>query len=70
MAVVDPAATDRLLVDIGADGRVSVSTWLDGEFPSSQVGGPRVLAWPLDAILAKLVREPVHLVRERNQVHR
>ncbi|MGH3822348.1 MAG: tetratricopeptide repeat protein [Pseudonocardiaceae bacterium] len=40
--------TDRLLVDVGADGRVSVSTWLDGELPNS-VGKPGELVWPLDA---------------------
>jgi hypothetical protein len=40
--------TDRLLVDMAADGRVSVSTWFDGEIPSS-VGEPRELVWPLDA---------------------
>ncbi|MGH3694087.1 MAG: hypothetical protein ACRDRX_08925 [Pseudonocardiaceae bacterium] len=40
--------TDRLLVDLGADGRVSVSTWLDGELPSP-VGEPAAVDWPLDA---------------------
>ncbi|MGH3693749.1 MAG: tetratricopeptide repeat protein [Pseudonocardiaceae bacterium] len=40
--------TDRLLVDVGADGRVSVSTWLDGELPSP-AGEPAALVWPLDA---------------------
>lgn len=39
---------DRLLVDVTADGRVSVSTWLDGELPSV-VGQPVKLAWPLTA---------------------
>ncbi len=38
--------TDRLLVDVGVDGRVVVSTWLDGELPSP-VGEPVELAWPL-----------------------
>src|SRR5262249_40448663 len=40
--------TDRLLVDVGADGRVSVSTWLDGELPSPG-SEPVELVWPLDA---------------------
>lgn len=39
---------DRLLVDAGADGRVSVSTWLDDELPS-EVGLPVELASPLTA---------------------
>ena len=38
--------TDRLLVDVSADGLVTVSTWLDGELPSL-VGEPVELAWPL-----------------------
>jgi hypothetical protein len=37
---------DRLLVDLGLDGRVSVSTWLDGELPAA--GEPREFGWPLD----------------------
>jgi tetratricopeptide (TPR) repeat protein len=37
---------DRLLVDLGLDGRVSVGTWLDGELPSP--GEPCELTWPLD----------------------
>lgn len=40
--------TDRLLVDLGADGRVAVSTWPDGELPNL-VGEPFELVWPLDA---------------------
>ncbi len=40
--------TDRLLVDLGADGRMSVSTWLDGELPNP-VGEPVRVVWPLDA---------------------
>ncbi|PZS11613.1 MAG: hypothetical protein DLM64_06380, partial [Solirubrobacterales bacterium] len=35
-----------MLVDVSADGLVSVSTWLDGELPSV-VGEPVELAWPL-----------------------
>ena len=37
--------TDRLLVDLGIDGRVSVSTWLDGELPAG--GETFELVWPL-----------------------
>ncbi len=37
---------DRLLVDLGMDGRVSVGTSLDGELPT--IGEPGELAWPLD----------------------
>ncbi len=39
---------DRLFVNLGADGRVSVSTALDGEYPS-QVGEPAELNWPMTA---------------------
>ena len=39
---------DRLLVDLTADGRVSVGTWLDGELPGGAAGEPSGLAWPLD----------------------
>ena len=39
---------DRLLVDLAADGRASVASWLDGdEYPAS--GEPFGLTWPLDA---------------------
>ncbi len=37
---------DRLLVELGGDGRVSVGTWLDGDLP--QMGEPRELTCPLD----------------------
>jgi len=40
---------DRLFVDLAADGRVSVSTMLEGELPGGTAGEPGVLAWPLDA---------------------
>lgn len=46
--VVVEQVTDRLLVDVDADGRVSVSTWLDGELPGGPVGEPTELVWPLD----------------------
>ncbi|HEU4421263.1 MAG TPA: CHAT domain-containing protein, partial [Pilimelia sp.] len=46
--MVDRSVTDRVLVDVAADGRVSVSTWLDGELPGP-VGEPVDLVWPLDA---------------------
>ncbi|MGH3913844.1 MAG: CHAT domain-containing protein, partial [Pseudonocardiaceae bacterium] len=39
---------DRLLVDLGADGRVSVSTLLDGEISPTPAGEPFELVWPLD----------------------
>lgn len=38
---------DRLFVNLGADGRVSVSTELDGEYPS-QVSEPTELSWPMN----------------------
>ncbi len=40
---------DRLLVDLAADGRVSVSPWLEGELPGGASGDPYPLAWPLEA---------------------
>ncbi len=40
---------DRLFVDLTADGRVSVGTWLEGELPGLAAGEPGTLAWPLDA---------------------
>lgn len=40
--------TNRLLVDLRPDGRVSVSTFFDGEIAPSPVGEPFELAWPLD----------------------
>jgi hypothetical protein len=40
---------DRLFVDLPADGQVSVSTWLDGDFPGGEAGERTALAWPLDA---------------------
>ncbi|WXK63356.1 CHAT domain-containing protein [Nonomuraea sp. N2-4H] len=39
---------DRLLVDIGADGRVSVAVWLAGEQFPKPVGDPVEVSWPLD----------------------
>jgi len=41
--------TDRLLVDVGPGGLVSISTWLEGEYPSGPAGKPLELVWPLDA---------------------
>jgi hypothetical protein len=41
------AVPDRLLVDLGVDGRVSIGIWLDGELPAA--GKPRELEWPLDS---------------------
>lgn len=40
---------DRLFVDLGVDGRVHVSSWVEGEFPDSVGGEPPALVWPLDA---------------------
>ena len=40
---------DRLFVDLTADGRISVGTWLEGELPGGAAGEPCALAWPLDA---------------------
>jgi CHAT domain-containing protein len=39
---------DRLLVDLDADGRMSVSTWWAGEAPV-RVGAPVEVVWPLGA---------------------
>jgi hypothetical protein len=39
---------DRLLIDLDTGGRVSVSTWLDGELPGA-AGEPIELTWPLDS---------------------
>ena len=38
--------TDRLIVDLSEDGRVSVGTWLENHLP--QPGEFRDLGWPLD----------------------
>lgn len=38
---------DRLIVDLNADGRVSVATWLEGELPAAPTP-PAALDWPLD----------------------
>ncbi len=40
---------DRLLVDVDADGRLSVSQWLKGELPSP-VGAPVKLKFPLSTV--------------------
>jgi tetratricopeptide (TPR) repeat protein len=40
--------SDRLMVDLGVDGRVSVSVWLDGELPGGPAPQPFELSWPLD----------------------
>jgi len=37
------------LFDLTADGRVSVSTMLEGELPGGVAGEPGALGWPLDA---------------------
>jgi CHAT domain/NACHT domain len=45
---------DRLLVDLGQDGRVAVWTWLEGQIP--QCGEPYELEWPLDDDAAEDLR--------------
>ena len=40
---------DRLIIDLGRDGRVRLSTWVEGEFPDSVEGEPPALDWPLGA---------------------
>jgi hypothetical protein len=40
--------SDRLMVDLGPEGRVSVSAWLDGELPGGPAPRPFQLSWPLD----------------------
>src|SRR5690348_3896502 len=37
---------DRLLVELGADGRVSVGQWPEGDL-LPEIGAPSELAWPL-----------------------
>ena len=62
---------DRLLVELGADGRVSVGTWLDGKVPAA--GEPFELAWPIgdDALeelrwyLEDYLRAPFGVYEER-----
>ena len=49
MCVWGGRVADRLLVDLTADGQVSVGTWLEGELPGGAAGDPDALAWPLDA---------------------
>ncbi|HEX4805042.1 MAG TPA: CHAT domain-containing protein, partial [Conexibacter sp.] len=40
---------NRLIVDLGADGEVSVAPWFDGELPSAAASERFPLHWPLDA---------------------
>jgi tetratricopeptide (TPR) repeat protein len=40
------AVSDRLLVELGGDGRVSVGSWLEGDLPG--LGEFSDLVWPLD----------------------
>src|ERR1700678_3431618 len=42
------AVTCRLVVDLGADGRVSVSSWSDRDLRGGGAGEPSELAWHLD----------------------
>ena len=39
---------DRLLVDLGVDGKVMISLWREGEQAEALAGGPLSLVWPLD----------------------
>ncbi len=65
--------TDRLLVDVGADGQVSVSAWPDGDAFPSPAGEPFELVWPLDTdasedlrwYLEDYVRAPFGVYEER-----
>ncbi len=45
-----------MLVDLGADGRVSVSTLLDGEISPTPAGDPFELVWPLDTDALEALR--------------
>ncbi|MGV9763567.1 tetratricopeptide repeat protein [Micromonospora tulbaghiae] len=40
--------TDRLVIDIGTDGRATIATWLDGELLPEPDGEPFPLIWPVD----------------------
>ncbi|HZG06514.1 MAG TPA: hypothetical protein VE546_23560, partial [Streptomyces sp.] len=40
--------TERLVVEVADDGRVTVLEWPAGEALPSPVGGPAEPAWPLD----------------------
>jgi tetratricopeptide (TPR) repeat protein len=47
---------DRLIIDLAPDGRVSVSSWLDGELPGAPAAEPFALAWPLDGEALEALR--------------
>ena len=49
MAVRGERVPDRLLVDVDADGRVSVVPWREGELPAGVAGAPQQLTWPARA---------------------
>jgi tetratricopeptide (TPR) repeat protein len=49
--------TDRLVVDVTPDGRLSVSVWLEGEFlPSQPVAPPQEFVSPLDGEVLEEIR--------------
>jgi len=47
---------DRVLVDLSMDGRVSVSTWLEGELPGGPTAEPFELVWPLSGEALEVLR--------------
>ncbi|MGP4010775.1 tetratricopeptide repeat protein [Streptomyces sp. 4N124] len=48
--------TERLLLDIAQDGRVTVSAWRAGESLPDRVGDPFPLIWPLDGAALEELR--------------
>ncbi|MFD3927307.1 tetratricopeptide repeat protein [Streptomyces sp. NPDC058614] len=48
--------TERLLLDVARDGRVTVSAWRAGESLPDRVGDPFPLIWPLDAAALEELR--------------
>ncbi|MFD7403575.1 tetratricopeptide repeat protein [Streptomyces sp. NPDC059866] len=48
--------TERLLLEVPGDGRVTVLAWPDGELYPSRVGDPVALAWPLDGPVLEELR--------------
>ncbi|WP_422769980.1 tetratricopeptide repeat protein [Plantactinospora sp. WMMC1484] len=45
----DGDMTDRLLIEVAAGGRISVSIWPGGEEPAEPVAAPTVVDWPMDS---------------------
>ncbi|MEV6002568.1 CHAT domain-containing protein, partial [Streptomyces griseomycini] len=50
------AVSERLLLEITGDGRVTVLAWPEGESYPSRVGDPVTLAWPLDGPVLEELR--------------